>query len=151
MAALAELPKLPEEISDSLISKGKELRKVETSEKNVLPTKEDVEEEKKHVEMITGIEKFDNSQLKTIETAEKVVLPTSEDIKAERQHLELTKNIESFTPEKLKHTETHEKNMLPSKTDIAREKTLDLTTSFDKTTLKHVEPIIKTQVEVIDA
>ncbi|CAI4223696.1 unnamed protein product [Auanema sp. JU1783] len=148
-ASIADLPKIPVDIAEAVTGKV-ELRKVETQEKNVLPTKEDVVQERQHVEMMNGIENFSANQLNKTETQEKVVLPSSDDIKAEKTHQELTQGIESFSPEKLKHTETSERVVLPSKEDLAREKTMDLAAQFDHNKLRHVEPTIKNTIEVIE-
>ncbi|CAB3400016.1 unnamed protein product [Caenorhabditis bovis] len=145
MAAVSQLPKMDEDLAGAVRS-GLELKKVQTQEKNVLPTKEDVECEKKLVERIHEIEHFDSTKLKATPVKEKVVLPSQEDIKKEKQLLELQDNIHNFPHEKLHKTETSEKNVLPSPTDIAREKTIQMASSFDKTNLNHVEPVVTTEV-----
>ncbi|KAI1706651.1 thymosin beta-4 family domain-containing protein [Ditylenchus destructor] len=108
---LEELPKLPQDLKDDVDSP-KQLKHVETHEKNVLPTKEDVEQEKQHEQFKAGIEKFDTHKLRQVSTEEKTVLPTPE--------------------------------------DIAKEKGPQLAASFDKSQLKHVEPNVKTSVEIIE-
>ncbi|CAI2357919.1 unnamed protein product [Caenorhabditis sp. 36 PRJEB53466] len=150
MAAVTELPKMNEELAGA-VREGLELKKVETTEKNILPTKEDVEVEKQLVERIHEIEHFDSSKLKSTPVKEKMVLPSTEDIKQEKQHLELTDKILNFPSEILKKTETAEKNVLPSPTDIAREKTLQMAASFDKSALNHVETVVSNDVRVTDA
>lgn len=47
-------------------------------EKVVLPSKEDIETEKKHIEFVNGVEGFDKNKLKRTVTNEKVVLPDKE-------------------------------------------------------------------------
>ncbi|CCD69031.1 Thymosin beta [Caenorhabditis elegans] len=150
MAAVTELPKMNQELAGA-VREGLELKKVETTEKNVLPTKEDVAEEKQHVERIHEIEHFDSTKLHSTPVKEKIVLPSADDIKQEKQHLELTDKINNFPSENLKKTETIEKNVLPSPTDVAREKTLQMAASFDKSALHHVETIVSTDVRVTEA
>ncbi|KAE9413868.1 hypothetical protein Angca_000945 [Angiostrongylus cantonensis] len=148
--SLADLPKIPSEIASAVMGKV-ELKKVSTKEKNILPTMEDVTKERQHAAMLSGIENFSTDQLKHSELEEKVSLPSNEDIIQEKQHIELTQKIESFSVEQLRHAETEEKNVLPSKEDLLREKTVDMAAHFDKNRLKHVEPNVKVDVEVIDA
>uniref|UniRef100_A0A0K8RJY2 Putative ciboulot n=1 Tax=Ixodes ricinus TaxID=34613 RepID=A0A0K8RJY2_IXORI len=74
------LPKVADEIQQELFSfKASNLKHAETQEKVTLPSKEDIESEKEHKQMIEGIETFDPSKLKHAETLEKNPLPTKED------------------------------------------------------------------------
>jgi hypothetical protein len=50
------------------------------AEKVVLPSKEDIECEKQHLNFVTGVETFDKNKLKPTVTQEKVVLPDKEGI-----------------------------------------------------------------------
>lgn len=80
-----ELPKVPAEIKDELANfNAEKLKATETQEKVVLPSKEDIEAEKGHNQMVEGIQNFDPAQLKHTETQEKVVLPTKEVIEQEK-------------------------------------------------------------------
>ena len=88
--------------------------------------------------------------LKHVETLEKNVLPTKEDLEEERKHADLKKGIQEFDKSKLDHVEAEEKVVLPSPGDIAVEKAPKLAAEFDKSGLRHVEPCVKTSVEVID-
>ncbi len=54
------------------------LKHVDASEKTVLPSKEDIENEKKHLDFVNGVESFDKNKLKRTVTNEKVVLPDKE-------------------------------------------------------------------------
>jgi len=60
-----------------------QLRSVQTEEKVVLPSKEEIESEKSQQRLRKSIESFDEKTLKATETLEKQVLPTADDIKAE--------------------------------------------------------------------
>jgi hypothetical protein len=51
------------------------LKHVDLPEKVVLPSKEDIETEKKHLEFVNGVEGFDKNKLKRTVTEEKVILP----------------------------------------------------------------------------
>jgi hypothetical protein len=114
---LEALPKLPSALKDEVVSAAaadsptRNLKHVETHEKNVLPTKEDLEQEKQHEAFKEGIEKFETQQLRHVDVKEKEVLPTSE--------------------------------------DIAKEKAPRLAAEFNHAELKHVEPQVKTDPQVI--
>ena len=60
------------------------LKPTDSTEKNVLPSAEDMKQEKNHQGILTGIEGFTSDSLKPTETKEKVVLPGKEEIKAEK-------------------------------------------------------------------
>ncbi|CAJ0575696.1 unnamed protein product, partial [Mesorhabditis spiculigera] len=147
---LEDLPKIDRDIAEALCT-GVELKKVETQEKQVLPSPTDVKQEKTHNELCTGIASFTPEKLKHTETEEKQVLPSPQDIKQEKQHQELTTNIEGFNATQLKSVNTEEKVVLPSKEDIIREKAPAEAANFDKSALKHVEPQVKHSCEVIEA
>ncbi|KAL7079630.1 hypothetical protein ACQ4LE_001095 [Meloidogyne hapla] len=54
-------------------------------EKNALPTKQDLQEERNREDLKKGIEDFDkNSNLRHVEAEEKIVLPTTQDIITEK-------------------------------------------------------------------
>jgi len=60
------------------------LKHVELAERKSLPSLADIENEKKHINFVAGVESFDKNQLKKTETKEKVVLPDKEAIESER-------------------------------------------------------------------
>ena len=67
----------------------------------MLPTAEDMKQEKNHQGILTGIEGFTSNSLKPTETKEKVVLPGKEEIKAEKTiqgMLQVSKNSFHFVP-----------------------------------------------------
>ncbi|VDK68456.1 unnamed protein product [Anisakis simplex] len=73
---LAELPKIPTEIAEG-VTKGLDLKHVETQEKNYLPSSKDVYSEKVDAELKEEI-KSPKLKLKHADTIEKNVLPTPE-------------------------------------------------------------------------
>ncbi|CAJ0953421.1 unnamed protein product, partial [Mesorhabditis belari] len=147
---LEDLPKIDRDIAKALVH-GVELKKVETHEKQVLPSPTEIIQEKTHNEICDGITHFTPERLRRTSTDEKQVLPTPQDIKQEKQHQELTHNIEEFDSGKLNPVSTEEKVILPSKEDILREKAPVEAAHFDKSALKHVEPQVKHGCEVVEA
>ncbi|XP_076345149.1 uncharacterized protein LOC143244416 isoform X3 [Tachypleus tridentatus] len=118
-----DLPAVPSAMKDELASfNSSHLKHAETQEKQCLPSKEDIKQEKIHQEMIEGVENFNRSALKQTNTEEKIVLPTKEEIILEKGQQELLKNIQSYNPSNLRPTETVEKNPLPTKDVIDLEK-----------------------------
>ncbi|XP_075736695.1 thymosin beta cib isoform X3 [Rhipicephalus microplus] len=78
-------PRVADEIQQELASfNASSLKHTETQEKVLLPSKEDIESEKEHKQMIEGIETFDPSKLKHAETSVKNPLPTKEVIEQEK-------------------------------------------------------------------
>ena len=71
-------------LSRELLAGDLKLKPTDPTEKNVLPTAEDMKQEKNHQGILTGIEGFTSDSLKPTETKEKVVLPGKEEIKAEK-------------------------------------------------------------------
>ena len=71
-------------LSRELLAGDLKLKPTDSTEKNVLPTAEDMKQEKNHQGILTGIEGFTSNSLKPTETKEKVVLPGKEEIKAEK-------------------------------------------------------------------
>ncbi|KAG8250699.1 hypothetical protein J6590_096110 [Homalodisca vitripennis] len=55
------------------------MKKADTNEKIVLPTAEDVKQEKQHNQLIHSVENFKADKLKRTNTLEKIVLPNAED------------------------------------------------------------------------
>ncbi|GMR31402.1 hypothetical protein PMAYCL1PPCAC_01597, partial [Pristionchus mayeri] len=97
---LAELPKIPTDIAQAIEHHDK-LKHVEPTEKNVLPSKEDIAQEKTHQELTEGIEGFAQEKLRSVSTDEKNVLPSKEDIAREKT----LDAVEGFDATKLKHVE----------------------------------------------
>ncbi|CAB3375743.1 Hypothetical predicted protein, partial [Cloeon dipterum] len=112
-------PDLKSELQDFNTEK---LKNAETNEKNVLPTAEDVAQERTHQDLIKGVEDFDTKKLKHTNTVEKICLPDKEVVEQERVHHNLLKGVEGFDKDSMKHTETNEKNPLPDPEAIELEK-----------------------------
>lgn len=106
---VSELPKLDGSVQNELI-KQHALNHVECIEKNVLPTKEDVENERQHVQLKQGIENFQSTTLRQVSTEEKVILPSPVDIALEKAP-QLAAN---FDKSELNPVETVVKTGLPS-------------------------------------
>jgi len=108
--AVKDLPKLDTQISQE-IAKDHNLKKVEVTEKIVLPTAEDMKAEKTHQGMIEGVESFTPDKLKPAKTRE----PASgvEVMKTEMAHSASKEAVEKFDKNNMKHVETQEKNPLP--------------------------------------
>lgn len=68
--SLDKLPKMSSGMQTEVAQRAG-LKHVETQEKNVLPSKEDLEEERKHEDFKRGIQEFDKSQLEHVEAEEK--------------------------------------------------------------------------------
>uniref|UniRef100_A0A336M6L2 CSON010893 protein n=1 Tax=Culicoides sonorensis TaxID=179676 RepID=A0A336M6L2_CULSO len=112
--ALKDLPKVDDSLKSQLEGfSADKLSHAETKEKNVLPSAEDVVEEKNKQNLFAGIESFDTAKLKHAETQEKNPLPDKDVVAAEKQHQNLLNGVEHFNKACMKHTETDEKNHLP--------------------------------------
>ncbi|KAL3106180.1 hypothetical protein niasHT_016867 [Heterodera trifolii] len=96
-----QLPKLPTELQSEVAQRAG-LKHVTTLEKNVLPTKEDLEEERKHESFKKGIHNFDAHKLRHVETEDKCMLPSSNDIAVEKT----PQLAAEFDQSGLKHVET---------------------------------------------
>ena len=79
----AELPKPLTGDLASELTREHQLRPTETTEKVVLPTKEDVDKERQEKSLLSEI--ASGIKLKETETQEKVVLPTAAEILAEKR------------------------------------------------------------------
>ncbi|XP_075736693.1 thymosin beta cib isoform X2 [Rhipicephalus microplus] len=109
-------PRVADEIQQELASfNASSLKHTETQEKVLLPSKEDVQQEKIHNSLLEGVEQFEKTSMKHAHTQEKVCLPKKEDIESEKEHKQMIEGIETFDPSKLKHAETSVKNPLPTK------------------------------------
>jgi len=83
--ALKDLPKVDPSLKGQLEGfTPDKLKKTDTEEKTVLPSKEDIEKEKGQQALFQGIEGFNSANLKKTETQEKNPLPTKEVIEQEK-------------------------------------------------------------------
>ncbi|CAC5408917.1 unnamed protein product [Mytilus coruscus] len=116
------------------------LHHVKTDEKNPLPSKEVIAQEKTEQELMSGIEGFDAGKLKHTETQEKNPLPDPSAINLEKQEVEKIQAIEGFKKDSLKHTEPTVKNVLPDQNTLEAEKKeqelKDAVTKFNRNSLK---------------
>ena len=124
-----DLPKIASDLKGELL-KERSLKPTEAQEKNVLPSADDVKQEKTHQNIMTGwnelyewrhhlcfhskqplvpgIAGFNSESLKPTETVEKVVLPGSEEIKTERTIQGVLNGVKGFDGESLKTVKTRE-------------------------------------------
>ncbi|CAC5408916.1 unnamed protein product [Mytilus coruscus] len=123
------------------------LHHVKTDEKNPLPSKEVIAQEKTEQELMSGIEGFDAGKLKHTETQEKNPLPDPSAIEQEKRECEMRHSIGDFNKSKLRHSQTEVKNPLPSTEAINLEKQevekIQAIEGFKKDSLKHTEPTVK--------
>lgn len=82
-ASKEELPKLETSIKAELEA-DHSLKHVETEEKSVLPTAEQIDQEKTQQELLKNIETFPKQQLKPATTEEKNTLPSVTQIEQEK-------------------------------------------------------------------
>ncbi|XP_054153773.1 thymosin beta-like [Oppia nitens] len=79
------LPKpLTNPLKSALESEDHQLRHTETAEKVILPSAEDLTQERSQQALLASIESADKSRLKSTQTQEKVVLPSASDIATEK-------------------------------------------------------------------
>merc|ERR1712106_856586 len=125
----------------------------EATEKNPLPTAEDLQQEKAHQNMITGIEGVKCDSLKRTETKEKLVLPGEEDIKTEKTIQGLIMGVEGFENDKLKTVKTREPASASAvmKIELARDSSLTAVGDFDRTKLKKAETSEKNSLPSTEA
>jgi len=128
--AVKDLPKLDTQISQE-IAKDHNLKKVEVTEKIVLPTAEDVKAEKTHQGLIEGMLIFEGIiyfHIKnwTIKNWFEIFFFAG---------------VESFTPDKLKPAKTREpaSGVDVMKTEMAHSASKEAVEKFDKNNMKHVE------------
>lgn len=120
-----ELPKMPSAFQEE-VQQGVDLKQsAEPVERVVLPTAEDIKEEKTHNELIDGVESYDKTQLTHCQPEVRNSLPTKDDIVQERTHNEVIDGVNEFNKDRLSHIETTEENVLPTADDIKVEKKLD--------------------------
>jgi len=142
-----DLPKemlIADSVKGELLGEHK-LKPTDSTEKNVLPTAEDVKQEKTHQGILAGISDFKADSLKPTETKEKVVLPGQDDIKNEKNIQSVLQGVEGFTKDNLKDVRTREP-LSPTavmQVEIARDSSLKTVSEFDKNTLKKAETLEK--------
>merc|ERR1719361_3373434 len=138
-------PKAPSELQQEIQSPAKDLKHVEVQEKNVLPSANDLKQEKTHEELQQGIAQFEPDKLKSVKTKE----PASgaDLMKTEMATRATIKAVEGFDAAALKKAETVEKNSLPDQEAIKAEKEHEQFKSgiegFDKDKLKDVQTMEK--------
>merc|ERR1712045_663303 len=127
-------------LKDELLG-DRNLRPTEATEKNVLPTAEDVKSEKSHRNILSGIEAFKSDGLKHAETKEKLVLPGAEEIQTEKTIQGLLQGVEGFEAEKLRSVKTRQPASPSSilQVELARDSSLTAVNEFDKTSLNPAE------------
>lgn len=96
-----------------------QMNHVEVTEKSLLPDKDQVEIERKEVQLRQEIEK--DHQLNHVKVEEKVQLPSPDDIAQEKQEQQLRAEIEGGG-HSLKHVDPCVRNSLPDADTIAQEK-----------------------------
>merc|ERR1711913_174104 len=142
--AVKDLPKIDDTLKGQLLG-SHNLKHQEAAEKNVLPTAQDIKEEKIHENVLTGITGFDQTKLKDVETKEPST-PTS------TMQVEIARDsslaaVNEFDKSQLKMTETAEKNPLPPQEAIIQEKEhtkfKEGIEHFDKRRLSHTETVEK--------
>jgi len=89
-------------------------------EKTLLPDQEQIEEEKKHMEHITGIGSFDVGNLKPVKTPEPLSGPDV--ARQETLRSGIGEEVHAFNKDGLKESSTSEKVVLPRAEDIEAEK-----------------------------
>jgi len=154
-AAVKDLPKIGDTLKGELLSP-RNLKDVETAEKNVLPTADDVKAEKTHNSLIDGVENFSAEKLKSVKTREPA---SGKDVAArDMAQQKSVDELAKFDKGQLKHAETAEKNVLPGPDDIKAEKEhnqfKDGIEKFEKGKLSKAETVEKNTLptkEVIEA
>ncbi|KAG8199897.1 hypothetical protein JTE90_015886 [Oedothorax gibbosus] len=121
-----ELPKVSNEFKNELEKfDSAKMKKTDTQEKNPLPSKEDLKQEKQQHELVTGVSTFNKAKLKRTNTIEKIVLPTKEVLTQEKVYERkqvVLQGLSGFDRSKLRKTVTVEKNIIPTKEVIEQEK-----------------------------
>jgi hypothetical protein len=158
MAAATPVKDLPKEmlIADSI--KGQlmgeiKLKPTDSAEKNVLPTAEDMKQEKTHQGIMTGIAGFQAENLKPTETKEKVVLPGQEDIQNEKTVQGMLQGVEAFSKDSLKDVRTREPASPTAvmQAELARDSSMKTVSEFDRNTLKKAETLEKNPLPSTEA
>jgi len=139
-----ELPKIEGSLKDELV-KQHELKKTEVAEKNVLPSAEDLKQEKLHEGVFKGVEGFTPDKLKPTTTRE--AASPLDVAKTELARDKTADELKDFDKNKLKQVECQEKNPLPDADNIKAEaehnKFKEGIEGFAKENLKTAETIEK--------
>lgn len=139
-----DLPKLDEHIKGEIV-KDVQLKHIEVHEKVVLPTAEDLKQEKVHESLLQGVETFSADHLKPTKTREPA--SATEVMQVELAHSTSLKEVEKFDKNALKNVDTVEKNPLPDQDAIKQEvEHIAFVTgieSFDKDKLTPTTPVEK--------
>jgi len=142
--ALKDLPKIEETLKDQLV-KPHDLKKIEVSEKVVLPSAEDLKQEKTVEGVLKGVEGFSSDKLTPVKTKEP--MSGAEVAKNEFAHQKAADAVKEFDKGQLKHADTNEKNSLPDSETIKAEsehiKFKQGIETFSKDKLKDVETVEK--------
>jgi len=117
--AVKDLPTIDNGIKEQL-EKDHQLKKTSVTEKQVLPSADDIKAEKTHQGIMQGVETFSADNLKETKTRE----PASgvDLMKTEMAIRSSLQGVENFDAAKLKNVEVQEKNPLPDKEAISMEK-----------------------------
>merc|ERR1712223_108721 len=152
--AVKDLPTIDNGIKEELV-KDHQLKKTSVTEKQVLPSADDIKAEKTHQGIMQGVETFSPNNLKETKTRE----PQSgaDLMKTEMAIRSSLQGVENFDTAKLKNVDVQEKNPLPDKEAIRMEaehqKFKDGVEGFNKDSLKHAETVEKNSLptkEVIE-
>jgi len=142
--ALKDLPKIEGSLKDELV-KPHDLKKTEVAEKTVLPSAEDLKQEKAVEGIIKGVEGFTSDKLNPVKTREP--LSGAEVAKNELDRQKAADAVKDFDKSQLKHADTQEKNSLPDSENIKAEsehiKFKEGIETFEKEKLKDVETVEK--------
>ncbi|XP_076336580.1 uncharacterized protein LOC143239430 [Tachypleus tridentatus] len=80
-----DLPTVPSAMKDELANfDSAKMKHAHTVEKKVLPSNEEIKQEKEQQQLLQGIKSYDPSKLRHAETQEKNELPTKETIALEK-------------------------------------------------------------------
>jgi hypothetical protein len=149
-----DLPKLDDTIKGEL-TKDIQLKHIEVHEKVVLPSAEDLKQEKVHEGLLKGVETFSPDHLKPTKTREPA--SATEVMQVELAQQASLKAVEQFDKNALKNVDTQEKNPLPDQDAIKLEeehlKFKDGIENFDKDKLAKTPTVEKNTLptkEVID-
>lgn len=139
-----ELPKevlIGTQLKGELLAGDLKLKPTDSSEKNVLPTAEDMKAEKTQEAILTGIAGFQAESLKPTETKERSVLPGAQEIQAEKTIQGMLQGVEAFAKDSLKDVRTREpaSPTVVMKEELARDGALKTVSEFDKSNLKRAE------------
>jgi len=142
--SVKDLPKLDDHIKDEIV-KDVQLKHIEVTEKVVLPTAEDIKQEKVHESLLQGVESCPHDHLKPTKTREPA--SATEVMQVELAHSTSLKEVENFDKNVLKNVDTVEKNPLPDADAIKLEeehlKFKEGIESFDKDKLAKTPTVEK--------